>query len=160
MADEKPPKDNRVPIMMSDAELGAIDNWRFENRIATRSEAIRRLCKIALFVDDKLDLLLEDLGAAANSVLDVVNLTEEPPPLDSWEFRLLDAVFSGDGGLIKAVGDLEELAVVTRPYRTAPSLQEAIEQAARERVLHLGRREDAQAEEKAARDEGVTKSKK
>lgn len=42
------PKDNRVPIMMSNAELEAIDDWRFENRIATRSEAIRRLCQIAL----------------------------------------------------------------------------------------------------------------
>lgn len=41
-------KDHRVPIMMSDEEIHAVDDWRFANRIATRSEAIRRLCKIAL----------------------------------------------------------------------------------------------------------------
>ena len=39
---------NRVPIMLTDDELTAIDNWRFENRVATRSKAIRDLCHIAL----------------------------------------------------------------------------------------------------------------
>lgn len=42
------PRDHRVPIMMSDQELQMIDDWRFGNRIATRSDAIRRLCQIAL----------------------------------------------------------------------------------------------------------------
>lgn len=42
------PRENRVPIMMSDAELQAIDDWRFSNRVATRSEAIRRLCQVGL----------------------------------------------------------------------------------------------------------------
>lgn len=41
-------RENRVPVMMSDAELKAIDDWRFANRIATRSDAIRRLCSSAL----------------------------------------------------------------------------------------------------------------
>ncbi len=41
------PRENRVPIMLSDEELEAIDDWQHENRIATRSEAIRRLCKLA-----------------------------------------------------------------------------------------------------------------
>lgn len=45
-ADE--PRQNRIPFMMSDAELAAIDEWRFENRIGTRAEAIRRLCQIGL----------------------------------------------------------------------------------------------------------------
>lgn len=42
------PRENRVPIMMSDEELQAIDDWRFANRVATRSDAIRRLCGLAL----------------------------------------------------------------------------------------------------------------
>lgn len=41
-------KTARVPIMFSLAELEAIDEWRFASRIPTRSEAIRRLCQIAL----------------------------------------------------------------------------------------------------------------
>lgn len=38
----------RIPIMMSHDELSVIDDWRFENRIATRADAIRRLCSLAL----------------------------------------------------------------------------------------------------------------
>lgn len=48
-ADE--PRQNRIPFMMSDAELAAIDEWRFANKIATRAEAIRRLCQIALTLE-------------------------------------------------------------------------------------------------------------
>lgn len=47
----KKPRENRVPIMMSDDELAQIDDWRFGNRIATRSDAVRRLCQIALALD-------------------------------------------------------------------------------------------------------------
>ena len=46
------PRVNRVPVMMSEEELKAIDDWRFKNRVATRSDAIRRLCKIANGLDE------------------------------------------------------------------------------------------------------------
>lgn len=41
-------KGNRVVVMMADDELMEIDDWRFANRVATRSEAIRQLCKAGL----------------------------------------------------------------------------------------------------------------
>lgn len=47
----KAPRDNRVPMMLSDEELRSIDDWRFSNRVATRSDAIRRLCQIGLEFD-------------------------------------------------------------------------------------------------------------
>lgn len=47
----KRPRENRVPIMLSEAELASIDDWRFRNRIATRSDAVRRLVKLALSAD-------------------------------------------------------------------------------------------------------------
>lgn len=51
--DMKKPRENRVPIMLSDDELNAIDDWRFENRVATRSAAIRRLVQVGLrFMND------------------------------------------------------------------------------------------------------------
>lgn len=53
------PRENRVPIMMSDEELKAIDDWRFDNRVATRSEAIRRLCKISLLVERELEGIVD-----------------------------------------------------------------------------------------------------
>lgn len=50
---EVEPRNKRVPIMLSQTELEAIDDWRFANRVATRSEAIRRLCIKALAKDLK-----------------------------------------------------------------------------------------------------------
>lgn len=34
--------------MLSEAEVQAIDDWRFTNRVASRSEAIRRLIELGL----------------------------------------------------------------------------------------------------------------
>ncbi|TFF27532.1 hypothetical protein E3C22_03480 [Jiella endophytica] len=65
----KKPRENRVPIMMSEEELQAIDDWRFENRIATRSDAIRRLCKIGLVADQELDQIVD---IASNGVSTLV----------------------------------------------------------------------------------------
>ena len=60
------PRENRVPIMMSEEEIAAIEEWRYQNRIGTRSDAIRRLCKIGLFIEEELeqavDLSLEVLN--------------------------------------------------------------------------------------------------
>lgn len=39
---------NRIPIMMSNEEIAQIDDWRFFNRIATRADAVRKLCSLAL----------------------------------------------------------------------------------------------------------------
>ena len=37
------PLDQRLHLMLSEPEVQAIDDWRFANRVASRSEAIRRL---------------------------------------------------------------------------------------------------------------------
>ena len=42
----KPVRQNRVPIMFTDAELRTIDDFRYEHRIATRADAVRKLCKM------------------------------------------------------------------------------------------------------------------
>jgi hypothetical protein len=42
------PKDVRLPLMVTRSEAEAIDDWRFQNRVATRAEAIRRLIKLGL----------------------------------------------------------------------------------------------------------------
>lgn len=55
------PRENRIPIMMSDQELQAIDDWRYENRIATRSESVRRLCQIGLQADETYKMIQEQL---------------------------------------------------------------------------------------------------
>jgi hypothetical protein len=49
MSDE--PKSIRLPLMVTPSEAKAIDDWRFERRIASRAEAIRRLIATGLNID-------------------------------------------------------------------------------------------------------------
>ena len=62
-------KDQRVPIMMSEDELKAIDDWRFGNRMGSRGEAIRRLCHIGMAFEEPgnelRDLARKALGNSA-----------------------------------------------------------------------------------------------
>jgi hypothetical protein len=46
-------RETRLQIMLSDEELAAIDDWRFEQRMPSRAAAIRRLLNIALRVEKK-----------------------------------------------------------------------------------------------------------
>lgn len=48
-------KENRIHILMSDAELEALDEWRFANKIASRGEAIRRLIHRGIVPDEVVD---------------------------------------------------------------------------------------------------------
>lgn len=68
------PREKRVPIMMSEDEMAVIDDWRFENRVATRSDAIRRLCRIGLLWDDVAGLLHQEL---VSTISDAERGTEE-----------------------------------------------------------------------------------
>lgn len=64
------PRENRVPFMMSDRELLEVDEWRFKNKVATRADALRRLCKLGLALDELLPQLqggLTEATAAANA---------------------------------------------------------------------------------------------
>lgn len=66
----KAPRENRVPIMLSAQELQQIDDWRFANRVATRSDAIRRLTQIALAFDAKADEIAAKSRANTKLILD------------------------------------------------------------------------------------------
>jgi hypothetical protein len=41
----------RLQIMLTDAELGAIDDWRFGRRMPSRASAVRELLKRGLSAD-------------------------------------------------------------------------------------------------------------
>lgn len=83
MVDLRP---NRIPFMLSDAELAAIDEWRFANKIATRAEAIRRLCQIALEV--------ETHGRTVNSLM--AALLPFAKAADTHSEQMPDAMFIDD----------------------------------------------------------------
>lgn len=51
MSDDAAKKTNNVSLVMSDAELASLDDWRFSRRIGSRAEAIRRLLELGLAAD-------------------------------------------------------------------------------------------------------------
>lgn len=41
-------RETRIQIMLDDAELAAIDDWRFKQRMPSRAAAIRQLLQVGL----------------------------------------------------------------------------------------------------------------
>lgn len=90
----------RLQMVITEDELTAIDNWRFPNRIGTRSEAIRRLCQIGI----GLEPLVHDLKQLGENV--------EQAQIDI-RLVLTDAIVKIDtrenGDTLQIKEDLEEI---------------------------------------------------
>ncbi len=80
-ADE--PRANRIPFMLSDSELEAIDDWRFEKRVGTRAEAIRRLLQIGMRISEpdfvKRAFLQLEAIRSLKAALEQAEATEDNP---------------------------------------------------------------------------------
>jgi hypothetical protein len=63
-------RETRLQIMLEDAELAAIDDYRFQNRIPSRAAAVRQLLRLglqALRAEPNRDLRSADYGVLGNS---------------------------------------------------------------------------------------------
>lgn len=49
MAGDKP-RTERIPLLLTKEEIRDLDDWQFTHRIRTRSDAIRRMMRIAIEV--------------------------------------------------------------------------------------------------------------
>lgn len=110
----KKPRENRVPIMMSDEELSAIDDWRFANRIATRSDAVRRLVQIGLRFEGALSSIDEaasGLATASDTFVNRFYLKPDRDPDLSEQSRLamkaMRTVMRRAQALIEATASIE-----------------------------------------------------
>nr|WP_313023084.1 hypothetical protein [Brucella intermedia] len=132
------PRENRVPIMMSDEELTAIDDWRYENRISTRSDAVRRLVQIGLRVDRHFDALydnLNDLRDLMPRMIDNLDNTVNGADDEAYSTRALTEVlmtFMNQAEAQKRMinllyGVLGEAATLKDAKTTAQAIQEADE---------------------------------
>lgn len=122
------PRENRVPIMMSDAELKAIDDWRFANRVATRSEAVRRLCQIGIQIEEP---LLKLFGRARSYLAE----TETPKFLAMWNDDALKAAWTDkttEDSLQMAVRALQIVEIMVS-LQQGSSVEEALSTAASEK---------------------------
>jgi hypothetical protein len=69
-------KTERLHMLISPGELEAIDTWRFNNRVGTRADAVRRLTQLALRVDESIDGIFRQVREAYADLLtrsDVIN---------------------------------------------------------------------------------------
>jgi hypothetical protein len=89
--DDKELKDQRVVTMMTPSELEAIDDWMFKNRIRSRGEAIRRLCRMALGVEEQTIPLTDRILDLSNLVFEFL---DEGRKEDVSTRDVLNAVFS------------------------------------------------------------------
>ncbi|MGU3577070.1 hypothetical protein ACLBWZ_16265 [Brucellaceae bacterium C25G] len=136
------PRENRVPIMMSDDELAAIDDWRFENRIGTRSDAVRRLVQMGLRLDRHFDFLhdrIRDVRGVAPMVADEINKSVNAKKDGAYDTQALLSVVLGfinltenHEELIKVLyGILAETAALKDEQATAEAIRAADDGAAK-----------------------------
>jgi len=122
MAPKKKPtdelKDQRVPIMMSEDELSAIDDWRFANRIGSRGEAIRRLCQMGVIFDREIrptmDAVTKHIQLSVTGKKEKLTAAEHQQMFQNMAISLFNAATilakmgndTPTGEAIKAVHDL------------------------------------------------------
>jgi hypothetical protein len=62
-------KTERVHLVITDAEVAAIESWRYKNKVPSKSEAIRRLCQIGISYDREGKTLLKRSARALKAIL-------------------------------------------------------------------------------------------
>ncbi|MBX4989387.1 hypothetical protein [Rhizobium lentis] len=68
-------KTERLHMLISPGEIEAIDTWRFNNRVGTRADAVRRLTQLALRVDAPIDGIYHQLREAFVALLSRTEVT-------------------------------------------------------------------------------------
>lgn len=135
-------RENRIHMYLSNEERDAIDDWRYANRVATRSEAIRRLCQIGLTFDQSRSDLVATYMTAQDAATRIVELSKRAAEdeiteaekelmlagLDTYTalismFRVLNptagiaANFKGDQGIDTLISDANEIRAMMKINR-------------------------------------------
>lgn len=115
-------KDQRIHVLMTEAEVAAIDDWAFAHRIKSRGEAMRRLCAIALNLEKNTQSIASaGLGTAkaTRALLTAVHQHGDAVPLDVAE-RILD-LYENMGTFVGEVGTI----ATTMPFSNNPDFASA-----------------------------------
>ncbi|WPM82061.1 hypothetical protein R5W60_20130 [Brucella pseudintermedia] len=115
----------RLQMVITEDELQAIDDWRFANRVDSRSEAIRRLCQMALNADQYIKetlILLDKTNANLNAFGDKISDLIEN---DAEFYPVVEEVFNSIGQLrrdVKFIRDNLDKATLTEGVVKNPAL--------------------------------------
>lgn len=126
-------KTERFNMFMSPSEMKAIDDWAWENKIRSKSEAVRRLCQIALLTEplvNELPRLWHDVQQAdidiSGSLLDAFSNIDTMSTEENLE-RIKTAV----DNLVPAAMELgihaDAMASVYEALKKGGNLEESIE---------------------------------
>lgn len=128
----KAPRENRVPIMFSAGELTAIDDWRFENRIATRADAVRRLCQIGFASSASVDEFDQVLRKIDLDLMEFETLSEEIREIKSKNeaVALLGKATNLSGRMIDTTAKLVEMLSTVNSAVIASSQNDSIDELA------------------------------
>jgi hypothetical protein len=120
----------RLQMVITEDELEAIDEWQHANRIASRSEAIRRLVQIALRADETVDALFTQAGTALsrfNKTTDrfEVAAKDEQGAFTPATVAAAEVIAEVSEDLLFLTLELKALNNQLSPYRTFPVLADA-----------------------------------
>lgn len=124
----------RLHVKITVDELNAIEDWRYGNRVPSRSEAVRRLCQMGLVYDQAVDEFETLLVEAFNDHND--RLSEVAEVLDANGYQSTEFMDAAVAAMIRTLDDLEQLSArfesmshPARSFREAHTLDEALTQA-------------------------------
>lgn len=153
------PRENRIHMMLSHDELTAIDDWRFANKVATRSEAIRRLCQIGMAYEEKSAELADNAASGINIIGTLMSQIAEAEGDKDKMLALFEDIIMRYHGMTEAVFfPLVMLRQSVEELSERKSLPKAIEEVkinsriVSERMAGWRDREDARLEEKYGGD--------
>jgi len=75
----------RLQMVITEDEVKAIDDWQFANRVPTRSEAIRRLCRMALIQEELRPSTNDSMRGLIDEAILLGDLTLERRPMTAEE---------------------------------------------------------------------------
>lgn len=123
----------RLQLKISSNELEMIENWRFEKRVPSRSEAVRRLVQIGIelerwstSIDESVSVAINEFGSALQAY---ENARAGGQPIDE-QLRLLDKVAEeASASLMVLAIDSAFAASFVRQMHSGQSVEDAIEAA-------------------------------
>lgn len=132
----KKPRNHRVPMMMSEEELSAIDDWRYSNRIATRSDAIRRLCKMALIDEELAPQQTKEMEALTGALMPLIEIIEADPFAgvdDDTRSKLIEHATEAGSALLSVFDTSVLRTARVMPLRDNNEIEEGLRLASRMR---------------------------
>lgn len=121
----------RLHMKLSADELEAIDNWRYTNRVPSRSEAVRRLCQIAISGEPYAEKLAEGGREVLTSLNNLVELSRRADVPDDvrqeinmafWEHVTLSQTIKGMALKFNQITAAEDLAIYLEMIAVAKSI--------------------------------------